>query len=261
MKQINGQLNTEFLLITKDSSVAGVEVDMDFTQNKRTRRQQAAPTPPHATVDIYLKELDASNNTIRRELLYSKVYRQEQLTSLRVDITSLLELHWDELASAAYAMIEVEIDSADELSVDPEAPPSLLMFTSLEDPAEERQRRQTSLEADADYCLANPTETRCCVKSLVINFHSDLNWKWILWPRNVRINYCAGLCPYTWPTTTERYPKVLRQYRYLNPTAAAEPCCSAQRLQSIVAIVQEAPEKRPTIMMLSDMVVESCVCG
>ena len=240
--------------------MTGMELNMGLAQGKRTRRQ-AASTHPHATVDIYLTELDASNSTVQRELLYREVHQQDHLTRLQVDITSYMDLHWDHLLSAAYAMIEVDIDSDDELTVDPDDPPSLLVFTSIEDPAEQRQRRQVSRVPDRQYCLDNPTESRCCVRPLEVNFHTDLNWRWILWPRNVRINYCAGLCPYTWPTTTERYPKVLRQYRYLNPTAAAEPCCSAQKLQSIMAIVQEAPEMRPSIMMLSDMLVESCVCG
>lgn len=236
-----------------------MEVNMVLTKDKRSRRQTVS-IRPHTTVDIYLTELDSSNNTIRKDLLYREVYQQDHLTQLQVDITSLMDLHWDQLLSAAYAKIEVDIDS-DELTVDPNDPPALLMFTSLEDPMQRRHRRQAARVADKEYCMANPTESRCCVRPLQINFHTDLNWKWILWPRNVHINYCAGLCPYAWPTTTERYPNVLIQYRYLNPTAAAEPCCSAQKLQAINVIVQEVPGERPSIKMLSDVRVESCVCS
>ena len=118
-----------------------------------------------------------------------------------------------------------------------------------------RQRRNTAV--NSAYCVSNPKEMNCCLRSLEINFKRDLGWNWIISPKSYKANYCEGLCPSYWPSATTS-TSFLTSYRQSNPTAAANPCCGTAVLKPLTIL--GVTKGVPFLVELPDMIVESCVC-
>ena len=118
-----------------------------------------------------------------------------------------------------------------------------------------RRKRQSAI--DSEFCLNNPQEHNCCLRKLVVNFRSDLGWRWVIAPRKFSPNYCEGLCPFFWPSVSMSTSLLIR-YREMNPTAAVEPCCATSSFKPLTLLM--VINGRIVVEELSDMIVESCIC-
>ena len=120
-----------------------------------------------------------------------------------------------------------------------------------------RRKRQSGEGIDSDYCRDNPDETNCCLRELVIDFHSDLNMTWVLSPPTYEANYCEGLCPDYWPVATHS-TTFLNTYRESNPLSAPEPCCTAASTSPLRMVV--VVNNRIYFNHVPNMIVNSCIC-
>lgn len=122
-----------------------------------------------------------------------------------------------------------------------------------------RQRRQTPRsQISSQYCVENPTEMKCCLRLLEINFKRDFNWSWIIEPRSFYANYCEGLCPQYWGHATE-HSWIRSALLEINPTAAPEPCCVPDSFVPL-PLLMLTHEGVPMKYALEDVKVDSCIC-
>lgn len=96
-------------------------------------------------------------------------------------------------------------------------------------PSQRTRRQITNSEDDLTFCSNN--RQTCCLKKFNINFERDLNWTWVLHPKEISFNYCVGLCPIN--GVSYLHSQVLDLVRRLsgNPTAAGSPCCVPNRFR------------------------------
>ena len=122
-----------------------------------------------------------------------------------------------------------------------------------------RRKRIVSLSGvSSEYCLNRSDEANCCVRPASVDFHSDLNWNWVIRPYSFEPNYCSGRCQSTsWPHASMS-SEYLTQLRLNNPTAAPEPCCVPHEMESITLITLR--DKRLQIEEIPNMIVKSCIC-
>lgn len=132
----------------------------------------------------------------------------------------------------------------------------LVVFTVNEKDVETAKRRKRQLTRD--FCFANFT-TNCCVRSLTVNFHTDLNWTWVVHPPTYDPNYCSGDCPYLWPAATF-HAENLQTVKFLNPAASAEPCCVPAVLLPLTILREDEVTGALVLEPLSEMIVDSCIC-
>lgn len=231
-----------------------IESSQQFEHYSRQQRDTS-----DMQVKIYLKEYGPQNQTLSRRLVHEQKYRVDSDT-VTIDVTSLLEEYRD-AADGQDEDHSLALEADFETSMDIAISPQETRMTVISEVDSEGGRSKRQSDAiNSDYCRETPQERRCCLRDLAVNFYK-LGWKWVQWPPELNIHYCSGTCPYTWPNSAERYPTVLRAYRQLNPTSAPEPCCSAQRIRGITAIVKKDPQKTAEVINLSDMIIESCICG
>ena len=131
----------------------------------------------------------------------------------------------------------------------------LVVFTVNQKDVESARRKR---QVTKDFCLATQT-SNCCVRSLTINFHQDLNWTWVIAPEEYQPNYCSGDCPYLWPTAT-LHAENLQTVKMLNPAASAEPCCVPAMLLPLTIIREDETTGALIFEPLSEMIVDSCIC-
>ena len=101
-----------------------------------------------------------------------------------------------------------------------------------------RHRRRSDDDSDLEFCSGN--KLGCCLRKFKINFQQDLNWTWVIRPREMSFNYCSGLCPLR--GISNLHTQFLDRFRTVtrNPTAAGSPCCvpNTYRNQTISTIVR-----------------------
>lgn len=127
-----------------------------------------------------------------------------------------------------------------------------------------RNKRDTTPAINSTQCLMSPPQT-CCLRNLVVDFHRDLGFNWILQPTTYAINYCSGLCPWTVPQATES-SLFLAYANERNPTASPQPCCAPDVFLPLTVVVQQYdpnnPSNPPTqqVQVIPDLVVQQCIC-
>lgn len=127
----------------------------------------------------------------------------------------------------------------------------------LHDDLYRRRKRQTVQGVNSEYCFNNPSESNCCIKNLTVDFHEDLNWNWIIYPKRFQPNFCKGQCTKRWPSATQS-TTFLMQLRESNPTAAPEPCCVAHKTRPLTVFMWLKGEV--VLNEFPDMIVDSCIC-
>ena len=119
------------------------------------------------------------------------------------------------------------------------------------------KKRQIRDDIDSEYCLSHPNEFRCCLRPLEINFERDFNWRWIIQPKSIPVNYCEGICPYNWGHYG--YHSVFQELlRRRNPTAAPVPCCAPNKFKPLM--IQFVVNGSIFIHALPDVQVLACIC-
>ena len=127
-----------------------------------------------------------------------------------------------------------------------------------------RRKRDLTPAINSTECLMNPPRT-CCLRNLVVDFHRDLGFNWILQPTTYAINYCAGLCPWTVPQASQS-SMFLAYANERNPTASPQPCCAPDIFRPLTVVVQRYNSKNPSapptqeVQLIPDLVVQQCIC-
>lgn len=174
---------------------------------------------------------------------------------LTVTVTSSVPADKDERVSPIYLGGPAPKQMHDE---DEEPWPNILVwFIPRERVHSTRRRNKRSL--DSNYCKKRSTETRCCLRSLYIDFKKDLRWKWLHAPKGFYANYCAGHCPLMWGVEKQNHhTTIMSLYNKINPDAPGDPCCVPKTYEPLVVLYFKDGE--PKIDELSNMAVSECTC-
>lgn len=220
----------------------------------------------YANVEIYL-HLDTGSGTRKVFVTGRTIVLNDGKKWEEFSITDAVQrcLSEQPFKTALHLELEIKPDQ-DPFSIDPymffqnsvaslTSTTQLVLFTVNAKDVENARRRKR--QVTKDFCFANFT-TNCCVRNLTVNFHTDLNWTWVIAPLEYDPNYCSGDCPYLWPTAT-LHAINLQTLKLLNPTAAAEPCCVPAMLLPLT-IVREDENGHLVFDPLSEMIVDSCIC-
>ena len=130
---------------------------------------------------------------------------------------------------------------------------------------ESRRKRQGTEEEEEEnnnipvkFCGQEQLE--CCLNELRVHFKNDLNWTWILKPKEISFHYCSGECPINWGQSTEhaQYLDRFRSRVKKNPAASARPCCVPNTYRSLT--VGTYLNNVHNVTVLEDIVATSCAC-
>merc|ERR1712168_1797617 len=99
---------------------------------------------------------------------------------LTVTVTSSLPTGNDWHVSPIYlGDVDPVLNNAE--SEDDEPWPHILAWFVPNERVQSTKRKRRSL--NSDYCRIRPKETRCCLRSLYVDFRKDLRWNWIHAPK------------------------------------------------------------------------------
>ena len=142
-------------------------------------------------------------------------------------------------------------------SEDEEPWPHILAWFVPNERVQSTKRKRRSL--NSDYCRIRPKETRCCLRSLYVDFRKDLRWNWIHAPKGFYPNYCAGQCSFMWGVDKKNHhTSIMTLYNKIKPSAPGDPCCVPKTYEPLVILYFKDGE--PKIEELSNMVVNECIC-
>ena len=106
---------------------------------------------------------------------------------------------------------------------------------STTDSSQQRLKRQGEGQGTG-FC--EPGETTCCLHSLELNFHEDLELDYIILPETFTANYCLGNC------TLNDSPAFFLLYDLLSPNNTAssiEPCCATCSTSGTSILYHDGP--------------------
>ena len=144
------------------------------------------------------------------------------------------------------------------------ASPRLLVFShspsKIAQQHRQRIRRQASTGFNQSFCYEPPRlgGRRCCVRQLYIDFRRDFQWNFVNFPRGYFANHCSGRCRFRWGEDTS-HARLLTFYRLNNPTASAQPCCTAKQLEGLNIIYQDE-DGVMRVRNIPEMSVKTCTC-
>ncbi|PFX18374.1 Transforming growth factor beta-2 [Stylophora pistillata] len=140
---------------------------------------------------------------------------------------------------------------------DEEPWPHILAWFVPNERVQASKRKRRSL--NSDYCRMRPKETRCCLRSLYVDFQKDLRWNWLHGPKGFYPNYCAGQCSFMWGIEKQNHhTPIMTLFNKINPSAPGDPCCVPKTYEPLVILYFKDGE--PKIEELSNMAVSECVC-
>ena len=165
-------------------------------------------------ISVYqLMESCSRKGGYRRVLLDSKLVTVFRRNFIEFDVTSAVRT-WAMKRFTYYGMeVEVKTDQCNDVSrlrsstvygssnntAIPHGQRPILFITSEVSNSAvtpTRGRRQT---LDFDYCNSlSKKQTNCCLRDFRLNLKEDLGWNWIVQPKMIRINQCAGECRPSW---------------------------------------------------------------
>ena len=137
--------------------------------------------------------------------------------------------------------------------------PNILVWFVPRERVESTRRRRNRRSLNWRFCKKRPRESRCCLRSLYIDFEKDLRWKWIHAPKGFYANYCAGRCPFLWGSEKQNHhTSIMALYNRINPNAPGDPCCVPKEYEPLVILYFK--DGQPKVDELSNMAVSECTC-
>ena len=138
--------------------------------------------------------------------------------------------------------------------------PQLVVSTITEEVATQlrRRRRKRRQVIDSGFCRENPSAVHCCIRNLVIDFHTDLHLPWILHPPTFTPNYCQGLCPV--PFTGDNYLRLSIQQFYQTNELGGGPCCTIYGMDSLLMMIRDPRTGQVVFADVPNMEITSCGC-
>lgn len=145
------------------------------------------------------------------------------------------------------------------------SPPSerraqLVVATITEEVAAEleQKRRKRRQAVDSGYCSNNSNAAHCCIRNLEVNFHTDLNLTWVIYPLTFTPNYCRGFCPI--PFLGDGFLRMSIQQFYETSEIAGAPCCTIYSMDPLLMIFQDPRNDEIIMADVPDMEIKSCGC-
>ena len=151
--------------------------------------------------------------------------------------------------------IEFVTDTGSEGNNDNRA--QLVVATVPEEIAATSATTRHKRQSDTQYCVDNPNRIHCCVRSLEVDFHRDLNMTSVIFPETFNPNYCQGLCPYSLPLN--EILQTVRDY-YEEASIGEEPCCAIYSRRSLILLLKNPETGNLALQNVPDMEIESCIC-
>lgn len=141
-----------------------------------------------------------------------------------------------------------------------ETRPQLVVATVTEEVAanlgqKQRKRRQV---VDSEYCSRNPDAVYCCIRNLEVDFHTDLNLTFVIYPFTFRPNFCQGLCPV--PYLDDNFIRVSVQEYYQANDLGGGPCCTIYSMDPLLMLIQDQSTGAVIMTDVPDMEITSCGC-
>ena len=137
--------------------------------------------------------------------------------------------------------------------------PNILVWFVPRERVETTSRRRNRRSLNWRFCKKRPRESRCCLRSLYIDFEKDLRWKWIHAPKGFYANYCAGRCPFLWGSEKQNHhTSIMALYNRINPNAPGDPCCVPKEYEPLLILYFK--DGQPKVDELSNMAVSECTC-
>ena len=124
-----------------------------------------------------------------------------------------------------------------------------------------RRKRQLQYGPPEPKKFCKENESLCCLKSLTLNFHTDLGLEFIQHPRTFEANFCDGFCPGIAGTdlsSSTRF-QFLRQLED-SPASAVLPCCSGREYRDLEVIMLKDGGSTIAIERLQQVTVTACKC-
>ena len=109
-----------------------------------------------------------------------------------------------------------------------------------------------------DICSQENSTKNCCKRNLMINIHRDLNWTWIIEPKEFSANFCSGFCPTHWPTAAH-HTNLLLTANTVNPTGSPAPCCVPDIFVPIT-LLTFFNQTITGMFTIDDISIGSCIC-
>ena len=134
----------------------------------------------------------------------------------------------------------------------------LVLTTYKKNSNEKNHNKRENINDDFVFCKESPVE--CCLKRFKVNFERDLNWTWVLRPREIAFNYCQGECPIKGRLSNEHTQLLdfMRSRTKKIPTAAPEPCCVPNSFSDTALFI--IIKGIFSIQNLNNVVATSCSC-
>ena len=139
--------------------------------------------------------------------------------------------------------------------------PQLVVATVTQEVAtqlEKRRRRKRRQVVDTNYCNQNPNVVHCCIRNLDVNFQTDLNLPWVLFPPIFYPNYCQGLCPV--PLLGNQTLRLTLQQYYQDNDLGGGPCCTIYSMTPLLMMIRDQSNGDITMLDVPNMEISSCGC-
>ena len=167
------------------------------------------------------------------------------------------------ISSGSYSPPSIEFIRDNSTTVDldiDETRPQLVVATITEDVATElrRRKRKRRQAIDSGFCRNNPTAIHCCIRTLVVNFHTDLHLPWVLHPPTFTPNYCEGVCPV--PFLGDNYLRLSIQQFYQTNDLGGGPCCTIYAMDSLLMMIRDPRTEEVVFADVPNMEITSCGC-
>lgn len=141
-----------------------------------------------------------------------------------------------------------------------ETRPQLVVATVTEEVATKlgKKRRRRRQVVATEYCNHNPNTVHCCIRDLVLNFHTDLNLPFIVYPYTFKPNFCRGLCPV--PYLESNIIRMSIQQYYQTNDLGGGPCCTIYSMDPLLMVIQDVTTGTVVMKDVPDMEITSCGC-
>lgn len=83
--------------------------------------------------------------------------------------------------------------------------PNILIWFVPHERVESISRRRNRRSLNWRFYKKRPRESRCCLRSLYIDFEKDLRWKWIHAPKVFMSTTARGRCPFLWGSEKQNH--------------------------------------------------------
>lgn len=106
-------------------------------------------------------------------------------------------------------------------------------------------------------CDDHSHEERCCRYNLIVDFQ-EMDWNWVIQPRNFAAYFCAGSCEYPYMSGSSHAHLVTLAR---DSGQQGGPCCTPVRMSPLSIMYVDEAGRLFQNTVIENMVAESCGCN